>query len=77
MGHHELSIADIEFVGTEEYLLDDADVVLIEERRPLARSRAKTAPKATPRRRSAPLPSPYSRIFDDAQTRVFSREALR
>jgi hypothetical protein len=76
VGHHELSIADIEFVGTDPqgaladaFFLDDADVVLIEDRRPAARARA----AATPRRRTAPLPARYSRIFDDAETRVWSR----
>jgi hypothetical protein len=69
VGHHELSIADIEFVGTDEVFLDDADVVLIEDRRPAARARA----AATPRRRTAPMPARVSRMFDDAETRVWSR----
>ena len=68
VGHTELSIADIEFVGSdagrEEIVLDDIDVIVLDEHRP-ARQRAAAT-------RAAPLPGRYSRVFDDAQTRVWA-----
>ncbi len=72
MGHIRLSISDIEFVGTEEYLLDDDDVILLEEPRPAARTRA----SVRTHRPKAALPAPQRRFFDDAQTGVWSRAAL-
>jgi hypothetical protein len=74
VGHTELSITDIEFVGSEEFVggeefvLEDIDVVLLEEHRP-ARERASAL-------RTAPLPGRYSRVFDDAQTRVWAAPML-
>jgi hypothetical protein len=68
VGHTELSITDIEFVGGEEIVLDDIDVILLDEPGP-ARERASAA-------RGAPLPGRYSRVFDDAQTRVWAAPML-
>jgi len=65
VGHIQLSISDIEFVH-DEIVLDEADVILIEER---AYQRADV-------RRSPRVARVHSlRPFDDAETRVWCRAA--
>ena len=61
VGPIRLSISDIEFVRDDEIVLDDADVILIEERAVRVAQRPSHA---------LPL-----RPFDDAVTRVWSRAA--
>lgn len=65
MGHIRLSIDDIEFVPSDEIVLDDADVILVEERTPI-RAVAHHGSRAHVR---------AMRPFDDAVTRVWSRTA--
>jgi hypothetical protein len=73
VGHITLSIADIEFVSSDEILLDDDDVVVLSEpsalrRRAVARhtlSRSPGPARATSRRSDVATPS-----FDDMQTAV-------
>ncbi len=73
VGHITLGIADIEFVSSDEILLDDDDVVVLSEpsaprRRAVARhtlSRSPGPARTTSRRADAAVAS-----FDDMQTAV-------
>lgn len=66
MGHIRLSIDDIEFVQNDEIVLDDADVILVDERAPI---RAVAHHHGHGGRAHVRAMRP----FDDAVTRVWSR----
>lgn len=73
VGHITLAISDIEFLQPDEFVLDDADLIPVDERPEVVRGRrrAPTQPvRAIPLPRRRPAPARVA--FDDAQTAVRS-----